>query len=76
MWGVCFVSCDLCVDYVLIMMCAVESMCFQGLFGAVCVVRVSNAWRWSVVRSKSKQVKFAFFLVWGFLRLSPELPLL
>ena len=26
---------------------AVESMCFQGLFGVVCAVRVSNAQRWS-----------------------------
>jgi hypothetical protein len=26
---------------------AVESMCFQGLVGAACVVRVSNAQRWS-----------------------------
>jgi hypothetical protein len=30
-----------------LIVCAVESMCFQGLFGAVCVVRVSNAQRWS-----------------------------
>ncbi len=26
---------------------AIESMCFQGLFVVVCVVKVSNAQRWS-----------------------------
>jgi hypothetical protein len=30
-----------------LIMRAIESMCFQGLVGAVCVVRVSNVWRWS-----------------------------
>ncbi len=30
-----------------LIVCAVESMCFQGLFGVVCAVRVSNAQRWS-----------------------------
>jgi hypothetical protein len=38
----CRVSVSFRVICVLIV-CAIESMCFQGLFGAVCVVRVSNA---------------------------------
>jgi hypothetical protein len=42
-WGVSLSFRVICV----LIMCAVELMHCQGLFGAVCVVRVSNAWRWS-----------------------------